>query len=406
MTKNVEARKKLKFAYFVLPHIGGTYTVYKSVRAGLATHDVEVRWLGVGPEALGAIKHAQWIDELCHGTIVGGDKKEDRAQAQSIIHHLEEEGYDGVFVNAACDRVHSNVIRYLDPRILRIMTVHTITIGTYAGAKVLRDHVHSTICVSPRIRDDLVKKYAFPCAHTHLIPNAINISPFVHQERQLTHKNRLNILFLGRILDTDKGVYWLPQIMDLLADCPVQLTIAGDGPDLVELRRRCLHRFIGRVHPDQVPQVLSEHDVFIFPSRFEGLPLSLVEAMAAGCVPVASRIKGVTDFVVSEGKDGLLFDIGNVREAALCVRNLIDNPSQLITLSNAARKSAAGRFELANMAKSYLDVVQHVKDAPREINAPLSMEKWTYPAGLRPGLRTYLPNDIKKWIRLWRERLA
>ena len=51
MTKNVEARKKLKFAYFVLPHIGGTYTVYKSVRAGLATHDVEVRWLGVGPEA-------------------------------------------------------------------------------------------------------------------------------------------------------------------------------------------------------------------------------------------------------------------------------------------------------------------------------------------------------------------
>jgi hypothetical protein len=121
---------------------------------------------------------------------------------------------------------------------------------------------------------------------------------------------------------------------------------------------------------------------------------------------VASRIKGVTDFVVRDGKDGLLFDMGNVRAAALHIRGLISEPSQLTTLSNAARKSATGRFELANMAKSYLDVVRQVNDSPREIKAPLPLEKWAYPAGLRPGLRTYLPNGLKKWLRLIRERLA
>lgn len=401
----------MKFAYFVVPHIGGTYTVYKSVRDGLAAHGVTVHWHGVGPDALATMQSPHWLEESAHGTVVGSDTHDEKAQAQALIEYLEAEGYDGVFVNAACNRVHSNVVRYLKPTIRRIMTVHTITIATYAGARVLRDHVHSTVCVSPRIRDDLINKNGFSSAYTRVIPNAIDIRPFSRHERQLSRGENLRLLFLGRVIDTDKGVYWLPQIMDLLADCPVQLTIAGDGPDLTELKRRCAHlgdrvRFVGRIPPEQVPDVLSGHDVFLFPSRFEGLPLSLVEAMASGCVPVASRIKGVTDFVIRDGEDGLLFAMGDVRAAALHVRQLAAEPVKLAMLSDAARKSVAGRFELGGMANAYLEVIRGVIKSPRAIKDSLPLERWAYPAGLKPGLRTYLPNGVKKWLRLWRERFA
>jgi glycosyltransferase involved in cell wall biosynthesis len=404
-------RQQMKFAYFVLPHIGGTYTVYKSVRTGLATQGVDVRWLGVGPAHLAAMEDPRWAEELLHGEVAGGDTFDEKQQANALIMHLEDNGYDGIFVNAACNKVHSNVVRYLDTRIRRIMTVHTITMGTYAGARALRDHVHATICVSPRIRDDLVGKNGFSPVDTKVIPNAIDISPFVHQVRQPSTREELRLLSLGRIIDSDKGVFWLPKIMKLLADCPAKLTIAGDGPDLAELKRRCIHlddkvRFLGRISPGRVPGLLAEHDVFLFPSRFEGLGLSLVEAMGSGCVPVASRIKGVTDFVVRDGEDGFLFEIGDVRAASEYIRTLANERGLLARLADAAQKNVCGRFEINAMAKAYAEVVGQVMKAPRDITRPLPIDEWVYPAGLKPGLRTYLPSGLKKWLRLWRERFA
>src|SRR4051794_4063327 len=109
----------MKFAYFVVPHVGGTHSVYRSVRTGLAAHGIEVSWLGVGPEALAVFNDPQWVAERAHGAAVGGNTNDEKSQAEALIAHLARERYDGVFVNASCNRVHSNVVRYLDTRIRR-----------------------------------------------------------------------------------------------------------------------------------------------------------------------------------------------------------------------------------------------------------------------------------------------
>jgi glycosyltransferase involved in cell wall biosynthesis len=385
--------------------------VYKAVRAGLAARGVDVRWVGVGPDDKAAMQDNHWKAELAHGEVVGGDISEEQGQARALIAWLHSEGFDGVFVNAACNRVHSNVIRYLGAEIRRIMTVHTITVGTYAGARALRGRIHATVCVSPRIRDDLVKKRDFPQNDIRVIPNGIDIRPFRHTAPRMAASTPIRLLSLGRIIDSDKGVYWLPEIMKHLAGVPVHLTICGDGPDITELKRRCRPlgdavSFLGRIEPSQVPDILVKHDVFLFPSRFEGLPLSLVEAMASGCVPVASRIKGVTDFVIRDGIDGLLFDMGDVRAAARHIRRLVEEPKMLATLSHAARDSSSGRFELSDMANDYYDVVRSVIERPCELKEPLPIDSWEYPPGLKPGLRSYLPSNVKKWLRVLRERIA
>lgn len=401
----------MKFAYFVTPHIGGTYTVYKAVHAALAEKGIVVRWLGVGPSAKAIFEDPVWESDRSIGEITGEKTEQEKEQAQALIEHIETEAYDGVFVNAACNRVHGNVVRYLDSRIRRIMTVHTITVATYSAARALRDFVHSTVCVSPRIRHDLIKRNGFSEQYTRVIPNALDLRLFGALEDRVQLERTLRLLSIGRLSDMDKGSFWLPRIMDRLSDLPVKLTVAGDGPDEAELRRRCAHlgdrvRFLGRVAPDHVPKVFAEHDVFLFPSRFEGLGLALVEAMAAGCVPVASRIKGVTDFVVQDGVDGFLFSIGDISGAAHRIKLLARDRGRLGRVAVAAQRNVAGRFDLSAMGCGYADVVRSVVEAPREIAAPLSLSAWSYPAGLRPGLRTYLPEEVKKMLRLWRERLV
>lgn len=401
----------MKFAYFGIPHTGGTYTVYNSLRTGLAQHGIAVKWLGLGPYAQAAFDNPQWAHEREHGVVIAGQIDDDRLQADALIQYLESSDFDGVFVNVLAGRVETNAIRYLDPAIKRVMIVHSITPGTYAAARAVRDHVHATVGVSPRIRSDLLKSHGFQEACTHAIPNAIDLKAFNRPRVERQHDAPLRVLFLGRLSDTDKGVLWLPQIMAKLSPDVAHLTVVGDGSDMAELQKRCAGMadritFTARIASHEVPGMLTCHDVFIFPSRFEGLPLSLVEAMAGGCVPVATRIKDVTTFVVKDRVNGLLFDMGDTLAAASAIKRLADEPALLRSMSAAAQQNASGRFALADMASAYKAVLENVHLQPVPLSKPLSMNQWTFPRGLKPGLRSKLPSGLKNILRNLREKMA
>ncbi|MEA1049009.1 glycosyltransferase family 4 protein [Lamprobacter modestohalophilus] len=402
----------MRYAFFGVPHTGGTHTVYYALRTGLAAHGIEVKWLGVGPRAQEALADPTWAHEHHHGEVVAGDITDEQQQGATLVRFLETSGaFDGVFVNVLASRVQTNAMRYLSPEIRRVMIVHSITPGTYAAARAIRNQVHATVGVSPRIRDDLVHQHGFDPVRTQAIPNALDLSQFEQPREPRGSGEPLRLLFLGRLKDIDKGVFWLPEILARLPEHAVRLSVAGDGPDRTALEDRCAGlgeriRFLGRVPPEQVPALAASHDVFLFPSRFEGLPLTLVEAMAAGCVPVATRIKGVTDFVVRDGHTGLLFPIGDVEAAAASIRTLVDDPSRLAAMSLAARQSIEGRFDRAQMASAYAGVLQAVQDDPPALKPPLPLSRWAYPRGLRSGMRTLLPTGVKNWLRVWRERLA
>jgi glycosyltransferase involved in cell wall biosynthesis len=188
----------------------------------------------------------------------------------------------------------------------------------------------------------------------------------------------------------------------------IRLTVAGDGPDLLNLKRRFgsdpRTQFLGTVASDDLPMVLSNHDVLIMPSRFEGFGLSLAEAMAAGCVPVASRIAGVTDAIVEHDNTGFLFPVGNWREAARYIRLFADRPDLLAAMSARARQRASQMFDAGRMAASYAKLITTLTANPPQIARPLLIEGWRYPSGMRSGLRTFLPAPIKNVLREARER--
>lgn len=396
----------MRFAYFVRPHIGGTYTVFKQLRAGLADFGIDVRWLAMGrSETFG---DPQWFPEFALGSAVPTDQlSTEREQAKALAATLEYEGYDGVFINVLSGRIETNIARYLPERILRVMIVHNITPGTYAAARSIKDHVHATVGVSDRIRSDLIRLFGFPKDRTFAIPHAADTHTTADLPRLPGTAEQLRLLFLGRIEDASKGVFWLPEILDKLPPA-VRLTVAGDGPDLAALRARLARHssrvsILGAVHPNDVPGLLLQHDLLIMPSRFEGFGLTLTEAMAAGCVPVVSRIRGVTDMIVDDGLNGFLFSIGNSEEAAGIIANIAAKPEVLQSLADAALRKVKDEFTIDKMASAYATVIAQLSVRPT-IALPLDIERWALPSGLRPGLRTFLPAPIKNWLRVMRER--
>ena len=399
----------MKLAFFGYPHLGGTFTVFRHLRSGLAASGMKVEWVGIGGAAHLASRNPVWQSEWATGHACGAADDDEPAQARALFAYLRDQAFDGVFVSVHADRVQTNLARYLPPQLLRVMIAHNITPATYAAARAIRDHVHATIGVSRRIRDDLVTQYGFNPATTHTIHNAVDCSAApLRAPRQ--RGAPLRLLSLGRIEDQAKGVLWLP---DILRELPqdVTLTVAGDGPDLARLRQRSgplgqRIRFLGAVAPSTAAVLMAEHDILVAPSRFEGFMITLAEAMAAGCVPVASRIRGVTDTVVDDGTTGLLFPVGDVAAAAAAINHLRQDPAHWHSMSCQGPVAMGEHFGIARMAAGYAKVINELRERPPRVAAALPMQDWHLPRGLRDGFRSRLPTPLKNLLRNLRERAA
>ena len=402
--------QKRVIAYFGYPHLGGTYSVFRQLRDGLKNFGFSVRWLGLGSDSRLLAGQREWESESAFGEVVAPECHDERRQGAAFLEHIENGPYDVVIANVLANRVQTNALRYLDRRIGRIMLVHGTSPGTYAAARSIRDYTHATIAVSPRIRDDLVSHLGFAPDLTRVIATAFNGPNFECLER-MPHNGVLRLLSLGRIEDESKGLFWLPEILRRLEHYPLRLTIAGAGRDEAELRRRFAGyenrvQFIGVVPANKVAEVMASHDVFLLPSRYEGQAITLVEALAAGCVPVASFLRGVTTFAIDEGRTGFLFPVGDVAAAARCIERLCRDRAMLSQMSQLARATALSRFRPEAMASSYLQIIERVTQDPAPIATPLRRTDWRLPQGLRPGLRTFLPAPVKNSLRHLRERWA
>jgi len=267
------------------------------------------------------------------------------------------------------------------------------------------------VCVSQRQMDDLNRRWKVPQETLHLIPNGVDLKRFdVRREPAVSGKLRLG--YVGRLEDMDKGVLHLPAIIGALK-LPSErwsLDIVGSGPDESVLRKRLYEwvesgqvKFHGAIGNDRVPQVLSRIDVLLLPSHWEGFPWSLVEGMAAGCVAVASRIKGVTDWILRDGELGMLASIGDERAFAAAIESLANDASRLAKFSAAARDEARTKYTLEAFGRAWKELFVSVAQRP-------------VPPGRRSDVsqlqivnhsswRRFLPESLKGRLRGMLERL-
>jgi glycosyltransferase involved in cell wall biosynthesis len=138
----------------------------------------------------------------------------------------------------------------------------------------------------------------------------------------------------------------------------VELWWAGSGPLETQLRSAVgdsdAVRFLGR--RDDVPALLAGADLFLLPSRFEGAPLALLEAMAAGLPVVVSDIGAHTD-VVRDGETGVVFAVGDPGALAQRVAWAAHNPDAMAAMAQAAIGEVRERHDSSAMVARTLDLL-------------------------------------------------
>jgi glycosyltransferase involved in cell wall biosynthesis len=170
---------------------------------------------------------------------------------------------------------------------------------------------------------------------------------------------------LGR-LDRMKGYDLLLQAVAKIPEA--RLVVLGEGSERDALERQAEQLGIAdRVqlrgwHAEPRTQ-LRDWDVFCLPSRSEGFPLSIVEAMLAGLPVVASRVGSVAE-AVEEGRTGLLVDKDDVPGLTGALRQLRD-PAVRSAMGQTGRERAAVRFTVAKMAGAYRSLYDELLAAPR-----------------------------------------
>ncbi len=100
-------------------------------------------------------------------------------------------------------------------------------------------------------------------------------------------------------------------------------------------------------------------DIFVFPSLYEGLGIALIEAMAAGCVCVATNTGPIPE-VVQDGKDGVLVPAGNAEALARAICDLLGDPARRSQLGTAAKQTAFSKFQPKEQAERLTRVYESV----------------------------------------------
>lgn len=159
-----------------------------------------------------------------------------------------------------------------------------------------------------------------------------------HRREPLPDDQPLRLLFLGRH-HSQKGVHDLISIHRLLKErnIPVQWTIMGRGPETAMLKQHwegeTAVRFDSPETNEEVLQAVARQDIMVFPTRFEGFPVSLLECMSAGLVPIASNLPGGLRELVQPGANGFLCPPGDVEAFAEKISRLHHDRQELERLS-------------------------------------------------------------------------
>ncbi len=219
----------------------------------------------------------------------------------------------------------------------------------------------------------------------------------IPREVRTPQAGELRALYVGR-LNRSKGVFDLPAIDDELRrrGCNVAWTVQGAGPDEEELRRvwsgdRRI-TWMGRQPMAKVLALYPRHDVLVMPSRNEGLPVALLEAGAAGVVPVVSNLASGVPEVVEPGVNGFRPEPGDIGGFAEAVTWLADRRDRLEDMSAAIRGRVSQRFDAVRCTAEYQRLFERVFAARR----PYTRRPLPYGSRLD---RPWIPNGLVQWIR-------
>jgi glycosyltransferase involved in cell wall biosynthesis len=233
-----------------------------------------------------------------------------------------------------------------------------------------RDRV---VAVGAAVREALVANDGFPARRVEVIYNGIDLGPFAapRDDRRAVRREMgvgdgefviLQVARLDYLKDHATAVRTLARVLPHRPEA--RLVLVGEGPELGAIRDAVRRdgveaqvRFLG-LRKD-VARLLSAADLFLLTSTSEGIPLTVIEAMAAGLPVVATRVGGTAE-VVADGVTGLLAPARDAERLAAHVLALAADPAARGAMGGRGRARAAEVFAEPLMHDGYRRVYQEM----------------------------------------------
>ena len=266
----------------------------------------------------------------------------------------------------------------------------------YYGTLVTYEPItHGFIAVSEEIAAELRRRLPHRASDIHVRACPVDV-PDVLDRAPRNRAAPVVLTYAGRITNHEKNVSQLTPLMQELdrAGVDFRFRIIGEGGylatlkwELSQLPEALRNRAVleGLHPPEAMPGIWRESDCCILVSTSEGTSISMLEAMAEGCVPVVTRVSG-TSAVITEGVNGYAVDVGDWTTMARHIKRLADDPGEWTAASRAAHATSRERYSYPDYVDWFCTMLQQWQAAPPRpwpTGRPVLVQPWQWPRWMR-----------------------
>jgi glycosyltransferase involved in cell wall biosynthesis len=237
---------------------------------------------------------------------------------------------------------------------------------------------HAVVVVlSSRMKSSLAE-HDFNVPDVQLIPNGVDSTRFNPAQVDSSIDEREQVVVCVSGLRYEKGVDVLLQAWHLVYQQVPQarLIIVGDGG--LQFQLECMAKALGIVNSieftglqSDIPAQLHRGNLAVLPSRWEGMPNALLEAMACGLPCVATRVSGSED-IIQHGINGLLVESEDYQGMAQALITLLCDPVLTRKYGQAAREAVERHYSLEHIMDRYVELYQRIVDHRCQITGDTS----------------------------------
>lgn len=219
---------------------------------------------------------------------------------------------------------------------------------------LINKHCEAINIIAPAIQADMTELGICRPKITH-IPNGIKLATPIRRSRFSSVRR---LIWTGR-MTAQKGVDVLLQALGNVAASGrgFSLEIVGEGPDKVELLSQCKNlrledkvHFAGALGREMIRSKLAEHEIFVLPSRYEGMSNAALEAMEAGLPVLLTRCGGIDTYI--DKNIGWLCEPNDVEGLTTSLQRMLDTPvEKLIKMGIMARQLVENHFQVEEISR-------------------------------------------------------
>ena len=196
-----------------------------------------------------------------------------------------------------------------------------------------------------------------------IIPNGIDLQAYSSMDRDWSFPRMLSV---GRVVH-QKGLDLAMRALGGLKQLTWEWRIAGDGPQMQILQSLAKElgiadrvQFLGWQSSEQLIESYKQANVFLFPSRHEGMPNAMLEAMASGLPIIATCIAGSEELVLND-ETGYLVPPEDIESLRTALKNLLNDLTRREQMGSASRAHAEANYSWESTARQYALLLEKVK---------------------------------------------